>query len=77
VVRDVPEGATMVGVPARNVSKDIKDDHKFHAYGMSEELPDVVMRNFEEMDKVIRELTKRLSDIESGGEETAKKWDVW
>jgi serine O-acetyltransferase len=74
VVRDVPDAATMVGVPARNVSKDIKEDHKFHAYGMSEELPDVVMRNFEEMDKVIRELTKRLADLEAGGEDTAKKW---
>lgn len=76
VVRDVPESATMVGVPARNVSKDCTKGDKFSAYGISEELPDVVMRNFEEMDKVIRELTKRLADLEAGGEETAKKWDV-
>ena len=74
VVRDVPQGATMVGVPARNVSASIKDDNKFHAYGMTEELPDVVMRNFEEMDNVIRELTKRISELEAGGEDTAKKW---
>lgn len=69
VVRDVPVGATMVGVPARNVTKSMTDDHKFHAYGVSTELPDVVMRNFEEMEKRLAELEKELA-------QSAKNWDI-
>jgi serine O-acetyltransferase len=80
VVRDVPSGATMVGVPARNVTKDSKCDTKFTAYGISEgELPDIVMRNFEETDKVIRELIARIAELEEqnkGLDETARKWDA-
>ncbi len=77
VVRDVPPGATMVGVPARNVSSEVRKPEEFTAYGVGDELPDVVMRNFDEMDKVIRELTKRIAELEEqnkGLEETAGKW---
>lgn len=82
VVKDVPEGATMVGVPARNVTKsiqtEVKGDATFAAYGVSsEQLPDVVMKNFEEMDRIIRELTVRIAELEAkdkGLEDTAKKW---
>ena len=44
VVTDVPVRATMVGVPARNVSKDCKESDDFTAYGMAD-LPDVVMKS--------------------------------
>lgn len=79
VVKDVPEGATMVGVPARNVSKQVGETgENFTAYGVDvSNLPDVVMKNFEEMEKVIRDLTTRIAELESqnsGAEETAKKW---
>jgi len=73
VVKDVPEAATMVGVPARNVTKSMKDavagDITFTAYGIaSEQLPDVVMKNFEEMEK-------RIADMERELLETAKRWE--
>lgn len=67
VVRDVPSRATMVGVPARNVSKECTESDEFTAYGMSD-LPDVVMRNFDKMNKKLQELEKELA-------ETAKKWE--
>ncbi|PIR32012.1 MAG: serine O-acetyltransferase [Alphaproteobacteria bacterium CG11_big_fil_rev_8_21_14_0_20_44_7] len=72
VVKDVPAGATMVGVPARNVSKDCakhKDD-EFTAYGVaSDELPDIVMRNFEKMEKRLKQLEEELA-------QTATGWDT-
>jgi len=73
VVKDVPEAATMVGVPARNVTKSMKEgvagDITFTAYGIaSEQLPDVVMKNFEEMEK-------RIADMERELLETAKRWE--
>jgi serine O-acetyltransferase len=76
VVKDVPEHAIMVGVPARNVSKAVATaDDSFTAYGVdAAHLPDVVMKNFEEMEKVIRELTTRIAELESGAEQTAKSW---
>ena len=77
VVKDVPPGATMVGVPARNVAKSMKPEveGEFAAYGMSgEDVPDVVMKNFEEMNMVIAALTKRIAELE-GGDESAKKWE--
>ncbi len=75
VVKDVPPNATMVGVPARNVARATKPEEEFTAYGVSgDDLPDVVMKNFEEMDKVIRDLTKRIAELE-GGDEAAKKWE--
>ena len=69
VVKDVPPNATMVGVPARNVSKECaahKDD-EFTAYGMAD-LPDVVMQRFEEM-------AKKIDDLEKDLAQTAKKWE--
>ena len=82
VVKDVPADAIMVGVPARNVAKaittEVKGDATFTAYGISsEQLPDVVMKNFDEMDRVIRELTQRIAELEGqnkGLEDTAQKW---
>lgn len=79
VVKDVPENAIMVGVPARNVSKAVAEaGAQFTAYGVdAAHLPDVVMKNFDEMEKVIRELTARIAELEAqnkGLEDTAKKW---
>ncbi len=79
VVKDVSADAIMVGVPARNVSKSVgSSDEKFTAYGVdAAHLPDVVMKNFDEMDKIIRELTARIAELEAkdkGLEDTAQKW---
>ena len=69
VVKDVPDNATMVGVPARNVAAECKDAKgEFSAYGMSaDELPDMVMRRFDEM-------AKRIADLEKDLEKTANSW---
>ena len=34
VTKDVPENATMVGIPAKNISKDSVSDNKFRPYGV-------------------------------------------
>jgi len=69
VVKDVPESATMVGVPARNVTKDCATEDGFTAYGMAQDIPDVVMKRLEE-------LTKRLAELEGNSAETAENWDA-
>lgn len=61
VVKDVPAGATMVGVPARNVSDECKGGDEFAAYGMSaDDVPDMMMKNFEKMERKIKKLEKDL-----------------
>ncbi len=67
VVKNVPENATMVGVPARNVAE-CKDGSEFTAYGISpDDLPDMVMKNFEE-------LNKRIAELELELRKTADNW---
>ena len=67
VVKDVPENATMVGVPARNVAEST-DGGEFTAYGISpDDLPDMVMKNFEE-------LSKRIAELELELGKTADNW---
>jgi serine O-acetyltransferase len=76
VVKNVEPSAIMVGVPARNVARTSKPEEQFTAYGVSgEDLPDVVMKNFEDMEKTIRDLTRRIAELEGGGE-AASKWEV-
>ena len=69
VVKNVPENATMVGVPARNVSSECKDSKgEFSAYGISaDELPDMVMRRFDEM-------AQKIADLEKELKKTADSW---
>lgn len=80
VVKEVPPNAIMVGVPARNVARATAPEDKFTAYGISgEDVPDIVMKNFDELNNVIIGLTKRLADLEAqnkGLEETAGNWDI-
>ena len=54
VTRDVPEGATIVGIPGRIIAKDdqqakrrqaMSDKIGFDAYGVSEEMPDPVAKS--------------------------------
>lgn len=68
VVKNVPAKATMVGVPARNVSAECKGGDEFAAYGMSaDDVPDMVMKNFEV-------LTKRIAELENELKKTADSW---
>jgi len=55
VINDVPDGATIIGAPAVDVSKGKR------AYALIEQLP--------EMRKIIRKLEKRLVELEKAGEE--------
>ncbi len=70
VVRDVPAGVTVVGIPARQIAKprDISKDEPFAAYGTPQDLPDPVARNMqrlaEELDE-IKELRARLERLEA------------
>ena len=71
VVKNVPANATMVGVPARNVSDECKNAEagEFAAYGISaDELPDMVMRKFDKMAKKVAKLEKELK-------KTADNWE--
>jgi len=55
VTKEVPEGATVVGIPGRIVAKPSEEDEQrrkameqkigFDAYGLSEEMPDPVARS--------------------------------
>ncbi len=66
VLKDVPAGATMVGIPAKMVmSKGTKPEQEFTAYGTpTEDLPDPVARSFESLRNQIVELTERLEKLE-------------
>lgn len=66
VLKDVPSGATMVGIPARIVmskGNDKADD--FRAYGTpTEDLPDPVARSFDSMRAQMSALVERIEELE-------------
>jgi serine O-acetyltransferase len=65
VVKDVPAGATMVGIPARMVMKRKSEKDEFRAYGVpTEDLPDPVARAFETMRNQIQALQLRIDQLE-------------
>lgn len=70
VVKDVPEGATVVGIPGRVVNKSGADDRHFEAYGLTGQMPDPVARAVECMlehmhhqDKELAELRAQLAEL--------------
>ena len=81
VVKDVPAGATMVGVPAREVKPKVatlkgKDPHHFDAYaGVTGEMTDPVQRALDSLHKEVTKLKKRVEELEGGADDTAKKWE--
>jgi len=76
VVKEVPPNAIMVGVPARNVAKCSTPEEQFTAYGVSgEDVPDVVMKNFDELNELVTRLAKRVEELE-GDSASAKKWEA-
>ncbi|MCI5049619.1 MAG: serine O-acetyltransferase [Rickettsiales bacterium] len=87
VVRDVPEGATMVGIPARRVDVDAdshaKDEVTFAAYGTPTDISnDPVYKRFDGVNEQIAELVRRIDDLEAGKKDsdsdakaTASNWE--
>src|SRR6185437_1633845 len=65
VLKDVPAGATMVGVPARQVVRVAKKDRsEFCAYGQDPDLPDPVARAIDAMCGDIATLRARIVELE-------------
>jgi len=65
VLKDVPAGATMVGVPARQVVRAAKQDRsEFCAYGQDPDLPDPVARAIDAMCGDIATLRARIVELE-------------
>ncbi len=66
VLKDVPKGATMVGIPAKFVmGRDKSHEDEFCAYGTpTEDLPDPVARSFESLRTQMVALTERVAELE-------------
>lgn len=68
VLHDVPEGATMVGVPAREVSSPLAmgayQMHSFAPYGVNEDLLDPVVVALEQTKARMSKLERQLEQIE-------------
>ncbi len=83
VVRDVPEGATMVGVPARearNGKKKAEAGQNFGAYGTTGgDIPDPVQRAMDVLMEETKQLKKRVEELEAQQhmiEATAENWEI-
>ncbi len=76
VLKDVPDGATVVGIPGRIVSRGQNEQDKrraaiaqkmgFDAYGGSKDMPDPVANAFNSMLDHIQVMDKRLEDLCKG-----------
>jgi serine acetyltransferase len=78
-VKDVPEGATVVGVPAHRVrgkADSISQEESFEAYGAVSGLENPLMTQIKEMKKEMQALQRKVDELESGSEDTAAKWEV-
>ncbi len=64
VIRPVPPGATMVGIPAREVRRDQATGGEFRAYAAAGDLPDPVARALEAIEQELSELKARLAELE-------------
>jgi len=73
VVRDVPPGVTVGGVPARTVmQREVGRADEFVAYGTPPgDLPDPVARAVETMRGQLAALAARVEELEAGARETA------
>ncbi len=66
VLKDVPPGVTMVGVPARQVLPQVTEaDPTFHAYGTPRaDLPDPTANLINELQAEVERLRSRVDDLE-------------
>jgi serine O-acetyltransferase len=67
VVKPVPPGVTVVGIPARPVGAEAKvaDRTIFRPYGYTAEMPDPVARAFDLVDAEVASLRARVIDLEA------------
>jgi len=66
VLKDVPKGVTMVGIPARMIMRRSKKESEFCAYGMpGEDMPDPVARTIESLRQQVNALLDRVEELES------------
>ena len=63
VVKEVPAGATVIGIPARAVGPQAVSEHCFAPYGTSSAV-DPVSRSLERLAERVRELEQRLDEQE-------------
>lgn len=69
VLKDVPEGTTVVGIPARAVisSKKTKVDEHFAAYGVgNHDIPDPVFKVMDGLLDKVQTLSMRVAELERG-----------
>ena len=66
VLREVPAGATVVGIPARPIGPQPVRDDCFPSYGAvpGEAIPDPVSRSLERLADRVAELEARLTELE-------------
>lgn len=64
VLKDVPEGATVVGIPARMVVREAVPAKEFCAYGSQGDLPDPVARAIDALCADIGTLRARVAQLE-------------
>lgn len=67
VLKNVPKSATMVGIPAKMVmGQEKKKSDEFTAYGTpTDDLPDPVVRSFENIRSQLNSLTGRVKELEN------------
>jgi serine O-acetyltransferase len=64
VLKAVPAGATVVGIPAREVAQQRPKPSEFCAYGSSGDLPDPVARALDSVSADMVALRRRVSELE-------------
>ena len=65
VLKDVPAGATVVGIPAREVGTARAKPSEFCAYGSSGDLPDPIARALDSVCADVVALRKRVEELEA------------
>ena len=64
VLKPVPAGATVVGIPAREAARQPAKTSEFCAYGSSSDLPDPVARALDNVSTEITALRRRVHELE-------------
>lgn len=86
VVREVPAGATVVGIPAREVQKPAAPSpefsaaaqrYGFDAYGLRRDLPDPLAHTISAMFAHIQRLEERLTELAEAMPDAAQTAEAW
>src|SRR5690606_5458385 len=72
VLKDVPEGVTVVGIPAQVAISRSKQQDAFCAYGTSVDMPDPVARALDGLLGEVTALKARIVELEGGAAPAAK-----